>query len=252
MVYILRVISAICWLLIFFTAFAVIISPFSYFSGESELSELIIMMFIQGPISIAFFYWLGPNQLKKYKLKKLEGIVNQKGIQAEPQLSGSKKFNESATLNDQKEKLINNQKQLLERSYENYEHKLICEAINSGKTVLDQNLKGYLETNNYDDDSIKTLVDYGKTFLELKHSPSVVPNDEIWESMFIRNEVCIDMPKEYVEFILDKSDDTKRIENKQGTTLVCRYGKYKNKVGSYSYKYEVKYRNNKVISYKEI
>ena len=260
MKYLLISLSFICWLVISLTSIALIVTPFQYFAGELALSELLMMIFVQGPIGIAFFYWLGPNRYKKYKLKKIEELAGRQGDGVSPKpgiFQGFSKFlpGYEQRENEKKlkqEKYIEEQKTLLENSYINNEHKIICEAINSGKGIMNENLEGYLETNNYDDSSIEVLLDYGKTILELKNSPNEVPNNEIWESLFVRHEVCLDMPKEYVDYILNESDDTKRIESSKGTTLICRYGKYKNKVGSYSYKYEVKYRDNKVISYKEL
>ena len=331
MKYVLISLSFVCWLVISLTAVALIVAPFQYFAGEIALSELLMIIFVQGPIGIAFFYWLGPNRYKKYKLKKIEELAGRQGVEISPKPTLFQRFTKFAPGYDQEkvdkgwadtktefskvktdmkkgwknfkaeikeleeqqekekkpkekikwvgpiamwkgfkaemkkleeqqekekklkqEKYIEEQKTLLENSYINNEHKIICEAINSGKGIMNENLEGYLETNNYDDSSIEVLLDYGKTLLELKNSPNEVPNNEIWESLFVRHEVCLDMPKEYVDYILNESDDTKRIESSKGTTLICRYGKYKNKVGSYSYKYEVKYRDNKVISYKEL
>jgi len=339
MKYVLISLSFVCWLVISLTIIGIIITPFSYFSGESDFSEIISVL-IMGPLSIAFFYWLGPNRYKKYKLKKIEELAGRQGVEIPPKSTLFQRFTkfapgydqekvdkswadaktelskiktdmkkswEEAKLEDgidsnddaikkekkskekikwigpiafwkglkadikkleeqqekekklKQEKYIQEQMTLLENSYINNEHKIICETINTLDSYFFRAPPegGCLEADNYSNDCIEWLLLEGKEWLELKNSPSKVPDDEIWESCFIRNEVCIGMPIEYVEKLLILVDakwetDSKKIENSKGTTLIRRYGKYKNKVGSHSYKYEVKYRDNKVISYKEL
>jgi hypothetical protein len=342
MKYVLISLSFVCWLLISLTIIGIIITPFSYFSGESDLSEIISVL-IMGPLSIAFFYWLGPNRYKKYKLKKIEELAGRQGVEISPKPTLFQRFTRFApgynqeevdkSLADAKkvlknskaeikqgwknfkaetkaeikeieeqhekekkskekikwigpiamwkgfkaemkkleeqqekekklkqEKYIWEQKTLLENSYINNEHKIICKTINTLDNYFFRAPPegGCLEADNYSNDCIEWLLLEGKEWLELKNSPSKVPDDEIWKSCFIRNEVCIGMPIEYVEKLLVTFEyripdiDSKKIENSKGTTLIRRYGKYKNKVGSHSYKYEVKYRDNIVISYKEL
>ena len=337
MKYLLISLSFICWLVISLTIIGIIISPFSYFSGESDFSEIISVL-IMGPLSIAFFYWLGPNRYKKYKLKKIEELAGRQGVEISPKPTLFQRFTKFAPGYDQEkvdkgwadtktefsniktdmkkgwknfkaeikeleeqqekekkpkekikwvgpiamwkgfkaemkkleeqqekekklkqQKYIQEQKTLLENSYINNEHKIICETINTLDNYFFRAPPegGCLEADNYSNDCIEWLLLEGKEWLELKNSPSKVPDDEIWESCFIRSEVCIGMPIEYVEKLLIIVDakwetDSKTIKNSKGTTLIRRYRKYKNKVGSYSYKNEVKYRDNIVISYKEL
>ena len=265
MKYVLIPLSFVCWLLISLTIIGIIITPFSYFSGESDLSEIISVL-IMGPLSIAFFYWLGPNRYKKYKLKKIEELAGRQGVGV-PQkptttqrpTKFSSEYEQDKEIKLKQEKYIEEQKTLLKNSYKNNEHKIICETINTLDNYFFRRPEegGYLESYNFSNESIENLLETGEEWLQLKNSPSKMPDDEIWESCFIRNEVCIGMPIEYVEKLLILVDakwetDSKKIENSKGTTLIRRYGKYKNQVGSYSYKYEVKYRDNKVISYKEL
>lgn len=159
MKYILMIFNAWCWLCIFSLSVALLIGvPAGFFLGTAELPELITMLIVL-PIGIGFFYWVGPYQNKKNKLKKIQEIASKKEEAAKRKEETKKRKEETEKRKKRQEKRNEYLKTLAtDEVWRSYKHNKVCLGMHI-ELVLE--LKG----TKYDE---KRTVTKGKTIEKYK------------------------------------------------------------------------------------